>query len=837
MSLFIPPNARATDANSDSLSGAGWYFYTTGTLTPATVYTTVARNVAHEHPVEADAGGKFPSIYLDPEIVYRAIQKDSAGTSIFDIDPYQSADSELRADLTQAEAAIDSLNEQVAAIASDLSAVATAGSDYDGISPLVVLASDSTANLADPDIADVAGGSDLGTAIGTTTANQKWRVRNNTTGVLAAANSATLGSFGVTRKLDVTAGSTYTYHLHNCPLGWYIYSASSAQLRVQFFNTDGSFHSEITSGFTVDVAATPRQVTFTVPSGAEKVAFNLRNTDQFSNTNPITTAAMQVVQDNQMLALGSSAVDFVPYNTDLYTMDATRFDAETANAPIKVSRQGEYCYFRAACQQHPTKDVVWRFRAFHGLGYFRVLSRSGVLDPSGIRFIDRTAASTISAYNRSTDFHAAGTDEAPADRRNSVFLDGNHGIYTYQVTKTAHGMTNVDVGSLWTDTAADVWMLKYIESVDKLTFERRYTGTDTKWVILSSAPTGTTFTHQSGATHTGDIAFTAPTQVLFVPSIAEYTCRLMIDDTEITADGDYSGTNVWIEEGFVGLNPAKVQDALVAAVGADPPNYTPDLPQVRTYYRYEFDNYGAMTIYAGKFDVEEFTRTASIDYTPVMQLQRLSITTDTPAGQYTSVELCIPDVGTVSGFTWKNKVSLASVSTEFNLRAQDCDDPDDPSSLFVLLGKSGSTYLAGSAFGLDPTVELGIPSRRASSADYLYTLSTADKSYVKMIDYLAGDGAADATYMAVGFRAPFLNTDATLTVPGVIYHCEGQARCIVVAHQTHTAKDIPIPDELSGLRVTILRGDGLTLDNGFVRDGNITISVPGSFGWAVLGLG
>jgi hypothetical protein len=87
MSLFTPPNARATDANSNSLSGAGWYFYVTNTLTPTPVYTTAARNVAHAHPVVADGGGKFPAIFLDPAVATRAILKTAGGTTLNDFDP------------------------------------------------------------------------------------------------------------------------------------------------------------------------------------------------------------------------------------------------------------------------------------------------------------------------------------------------------------------------------------------------------------------------------------------------------------------------------------------------------------------------------------------------------------------------------------------------------------------------------------------------------------------------------------------------------------------------------------------------------------------------------
>lgn len=725
------------------------------------------------------------------------------------------------------------------ALAGDLSTVASAADAYDGASPIAVLASDSTANLADPDVVDVAqasGTADTAPAI-TTLADQKWRSRNNGTGALSAQNSATLGTFIVTKKLDVIGGQVYRCHLHNLPIGYYFYSASSSQNIVQFHNTDGSFQSNLTAGqYTVnDNAATPRDITFTVPAAAEKVSFNIRETAIHSNTNPVADSDVELLNNNIMLSSGSTLVDYAPYDTDPYTADASRFDPDTS-APIRVVRQGEYCYFAMACQQHATKDVCHRFRAFHGLGYFRTISRSGVIDPSGIRFIPKGATALVSAYNLSTDIHAAGTDEAPADSRNSVHLDGNHGPYVYRCPKVAHPMTNEDVGSIWTD-GVDQWVFWNVEDSGNTTWQRRYTGDDQNWVILSSAPTGNTFTHVSGATHTADYTFTTPTQVLFVPSIREYTCRLMVDGVSITADGSASGSRVWIEELFKGLNPAKVQDDIIANVGAATPDYTPNLSQSRTYCRYEFNRYGAVTIYGGKFDVEEYTRTASVDYTPIMQIQRLSLTSDTPAGQYTVVELCIPDIGAAYGFTWKNKVDLAGVSGQVDFRASDCDDPDDPSSLFVLLGKIGANYSGGSAFGLDPRVGLGIPANRAAAVDYIFTVSAPKKSYVKMADYLFGDGVPDLSYEAVGFRTPFLNTDPDLTVPGVIWDCEGQAGCTILSHNVLNGKEVAVPSEFNGRFVTIMRGAGLQLDNPYVRDGKIVISTPSGFGFAELALG
>jgi len=79
--------SRATDANGNTLSGAQWFFYTTGTTTPQPVYTNATLSVAHTNPVVADAGGEFPAIYFDSNLVYRGILKTASGVTIKDRDP------------------------------------------------------------------------------------------------------------------------------------------------------------------------------------------------------------------------------------------------------------------------------------------------------------------------------------------------------------------------------------------------------------------------------------------------------------------------------------------------------------------------------------------------------------------------------------------------------------------------------------------------------------------------------------------------------------------------------------------------------------------------------
>lgn len=85
---ILPMLARATDDNGDPISGAKWYFYATGSLTPQSVYADAELTTPLSHPVVADADGLFPPIYLDAELIYRGIMTDDIGVdTLFDIDP------------------------------------------------------------------------------------------------------------------------------------------------------------------------------------------------------------------------------------------------------------------------------------------------------------------------------------------------------------------------------------------------------------------------------------------------------------------------------------------------------------------------------------------------------------------------------------------------------------------------------------------------------------------------------------------------------------------------------------------------------------------------------
>jgi hypothetical protein len=78
--LFYFPTYQALSSSGTTLAGAKLYFYVTGTATASPVYTDATRTTALANPVVADSQGRFPQIYPNPDVVYRAVLTDSGGT-------------------------------------------------------------------------------------------------------------------------------------------------------------------------------------------------------------------------------------------------------------------------------------------------------------------------------------------------------------------------------------------------------------------------------------------------------------------------------------------------------------------------------------------------------------------------------------------------------------------------------------------------------------------------------------------------------------------------------------------------------------------------------------
>lgn len=89
MSLFEASLIPALDADGDTLSGAVWNFYASGTNTPVSVFSDAELTTPLGSSVEADGSGRFPAIYLNDNDPIRAVLRDASGVAVprSDIDP------------------------------------------------------------------------------------------------------------------------------------------------------------------------------------------------------------------------------------------------------------------------------------------------------------------------------------------------------------------------------------------------------------------------------------------------------------------------------------------------------------------------------------------------------------------------------------------------------------------------------------------------------------------------------------------------------------------------------------------------------------------------------
>lgn len=76
---------RQTNNSGRVMPAARLYFFDAGTTTPQTAFSDSARTAAHEHPIVADAYGKWPAVYLAPG-TYRYRILDADGVTIDDFD-------------------------------------------------------------------------------------------------------------------------------------------------------------------------------------------------------------------------------------------------------------------------------------------------------------------------------------------------------------------------------------------------------------------------------------------------------------------------------------------------------------------------------------------------------------------------------------------------------------------------------------------------------------------------------------------------------------------------------------------------------------------------------
>lgn len=86
--LFFDPRARPLDLAGSIMPGAYLSFFLSGTDTPTPVYADAGLVTSLGTTVTADGDGRFPALYMDPEVTYRVQLFNALNVLQYDVDPY-----------------------------------------------------------------------------------------------------------------------------------------------------------------------------------------------------------------------------------------------------------------------------------------------------------------------------------------------------------------------------------------------------------------------------------------------------------------------------------------------------------------------------------------------------------------------------------------------------------------------------------------------------------------------------------------------------------------------------------------------------------------------------
>jgi hypothetical protein len=104
--LYLNATSEPRNPAGEVLPFATLTFYRSQTTQLADVYDDDDLVTPLDNPVEANALGAWPDIWLDPDVTYRVILKEASGVLQYDVDPY----------LPYADGAFDYLDARVRAL-------------------------------------------------------------------------------------------------------------------------------------------------------------------------------------------------------------------------------------------------------------------------------------------------------------------------------------------------------------------------------------------------------------------------------------------------------------------------------------------------------------------------------------------------------------------------------------------------------------------------------------------------------------------------------------------------------------------------------------------------
>jgi hypothetical protein len=400
---------------------------------------------------------------------------------------------------------------------------------------------------------------------------------------------------------------------------------------------------------------------------------------------------------------------------------------------------------------------------------------------------------------------------------NGTYVGGNHGFSCVErLTSTSHGKGDADIGSVWTDSKGNTYVLTHIYDENELglvMFNNKNMATGQ--MGFGNPEIGTDMVHKSGATSTDSFTIENRTTTQLWQCFNKYSITIYIDGNErdINSDMAEACNNVKIVTQYNIIYVPAMLTYLMENVGHND-NDSQHSEEITDYYMtvytcYDFNRNGSLSTY-GSFYINKDIKLGHLDL-----VQSIAIGTST----YTYV----PD-------TIFEELTPHLPETRHTFTNDAWTDAGKAPYRYYQF--ADETIDKGICLAYDRSIGVGQNDIRLARCTNAGWFHTTRKMYPHLIN---GGNLAKGTYLdAMAARVPLYKYDEELTAVGW-YWCNDD---IILMIDTHNAvdKDIALPDYMNDRRVEILdKTESVICNQTYLFNSKVRFTSDG-YGYLVLRL-
>ncbi len=607
---------------------------------------------------------------------------------------------------------------------------------------------------------------------------------NGTNGSIGAAASWAVSGF-----IPVTAGQQYT-----------ISANANKRVGAAFYSTNNAAGSGyIAASYNAGTVNATTSLTLTAPAGAAYLVMNVK-----SNT---ITEPSQIQVEHAAAATAYEAY-FAPRRVLLDAaapgldgrLDALEALTPAGLSPTLVLGNGTTSYIQVSRNGNTIRR---EFTAFPT----QTLTVSPVFNLTADKI---NGVSVKVMTDDAAPYYVFGTDP----------IGANHGYRLTDVTATAHGKTSADAGSVWSNSGTE-YVLLAVKDANTLRMVIRTNN--------SNCTTGT-YTHVSGATHTGSITATVVgTTNQWYAATINHEVKVYADGIEVT---DHSASlayrhNVTFRETYDVMARQDAVDWYIANIGTTAV-VAQGAPSFSVSLAHEFDHEGNYTLYT-----DFIARKDGIALNKLMfeQAQRITVTGDGSILYYIPKALPFTHQGT--DYDWAN-IDSSDTSSWAGVRADLTPARCEATGLLVdRMAMLSNTY--GYVFGMLPVQDADPSVRRTNASVKAMQISdSAGKVYLSAID--KGDITINTgdVFSVIAYRNVFVRpTGRTCAYP---VRTRGADYFYADWHDLAAVDRVPLPADFAGRDFEIVeKSDTVTLLSQSLTNALLVdVDASGSYGYLIL---